>query len=167
VGASRQPVLLVSQRYPRGKPLPIQEVERIGSGIATYSDYKQKYLLVGAIPKNGQPGHFTNWPADTPQPIYLMSNDGEVEVIHVPKLNDWVMIHQAMPSQRGFVYWGSHGRTGGGLFIYDASRNVALDRGQVNAFAVSPDGCKVAYAIINDYGRGPSLDYKIRCLDLC
>ena len=170
VRLSRQPLLLVNERHPQGKPLPMQEVEEIGAGRAAYSDFKQKYVLVGASPKNGRPGHFTNWPAGMPQPVYSMSRDGEVEVIEMPKLKDWTNIHQAMPSRQGLVYWGSHGRTGGGLFIYNGTRNDAIDRGQVGTFAVSPDGCKVAYAIINDYNRGPSppiFDYRIKYVNLC
>ena len=167
VRLSRQSIVLVNQHYPNGKPLPIQEVEKVGSGFTAYSQYKQRYILVGAIPKDGPPGNFNNWPVDLPQPVYIMNTDGGVETTAIPKLQDWTAIHLAMPSQRGLVYWGSHGRTGGGLFLYDGQRNDALDRGQLRTFAVSGDGCKVAYAIIGDYGVGPSMDYRIKYMNLC
>ena len=167
VRISRLPVVLVNHKNPRGKQLPIQEVEEIGAGFTAFSEYAQKYTLVGAIPKNGVPGRFTNWPTDVPQTIYMLPKNGDVEELAVPKLPDWTRIHLAMPSQIGMVYWGSHGRTGGGLFLYDGKRTGILDRGQVSTFAVSPDGCKVAYAIINNYNVGPSLDYKIKYLTVC
>lgn len=160
-----QPFRLFNNRFPSGKPLPILGIE--GMGVVTYADFAGKYVLIGTDPKDGKAGVHTNWPEGKPYPVYLMNRDGQVEQIDIPKVADWVGVHIVQLSRAGLIYYGSHGLTGGGVFRYQpGGRHDALDRGQVGTITVSPDGCKAAWAIINDYGRGP-LESRIKYADLC
>jgi hypothetical protein len=166
---SRRPIWLVNQAYPQGRNLPIQEVEKIHS--AAYSEYAKKYILLTDIPKNGKPGVHSNWPIHLKQPVYLLDRNGDVETIEVPnpkteKERDWTNIDIALPTRAGIIFDGSHGRKGGGIFLYDGKQVTTIDVGQVRALAVTPDGCKAAWAIINDYGRG-LLDQRIKYMNVC
>ncbi len=167
VALSRQPVLLLNKQHPKGKALPILEVESIEMRRAAFSEYANKYTFVGATPKDSTPGHLRIWPEGRPQPVYLMNRTGETEIIEVSKIPDWTSIIMAMPSRQGLVFWGGHGRTGGGLFLYDGTRTDAIDRGYVGTFSVTPDGCKVAYSIINDYGKTRDNTFRIKYANLC
>lgn len=167
IALGRQPLLLISKQYHEGKALPIQEVEEIGMRNAAYSEYAKRYVFVGAKPKDSPPRRFDNWPEDQPQPVYLMQSNGDVETIMVPKLKDWTSIFQALPTRAGLAYWGAHGRTGGGLFLFEGTTTSLIDRGQIGTFAVSPDGCKIAFAIIVDYGKSRVLEYRLKYVDVC
>jgi hypothetical protein len=164
---SRQPVLLINKKHPKGMPLPIQDVENIGARRAAYSEYAGKYTFIGAMPKDSAPGQQTNWPEHKPQPVYLMSRNGEVEIRQIPKTTEWTGIFLAMPSHAGLVFWGAHGRTGGGVFLYDGENVLAIDRGYVGSLSVTPDGCKVAYPIINNYGRTRDHTFRVKYANLC
>ena len=164
---SRRSILLRSGRHPLGKPLPIQEIEEIGRTGPAYSTYAGKYVLTPANPKDGALGLSTNWPEGRAQPVYLVSPSGEAEEVAIPKLRDWTNVFQAMPTRSGIVFKGAHGRTGGGLFLYDGAIVDAIDRGQVGTLSVSPDGCKVAFSIINDYGKTSDMRFRLKYVDIC
>ena len=166
VALSHQSILLVNKQYPKGKELPIQDVEGIESRSAAYSEYAKKYTFVGWTPKGSQPGRQTNWPEKRPQPVYLMDKNGNVEIVEIPKSEEWSGIFMAMPSREGLVFGGGHGRTGGGLYVYNGKQVEAIDRGRVGTFSVSPNGCKVAYSIVNQYGPGDN-EFVIKFVNLC
>lgn len=162
---ARESLHLFSPRHPSGKALPITEREGINS--VTYAAFERKYVVVGESQKDTRLGLLTTWPEGKPQPIYLMTPEGETEVIEVPKLPESAGIFIAQLTRAGLVYHGVHGRTGGGVFLYrPGGRHEALDRGKVGTITVTPDGCKVAWAIINNYGRGP-WDSRIKYINFC
>lgn len=167
IAKSRSPVLLVNEQYPAGKQLPIQEVEEVGVPVAAFSEYAKAYVLIPAKPKDSPPGLFSNWPAGESQPIYLMKRDGEVTITEIPKRAEWTGVFQAMPTRKGMVFKGVHGRTGGGLFQLVGGDIKALDSGQVGTLTVSSDGCKVAFSIVNDYGKTRENSYRLKYVDLC
>lgn len=168
---SRRPIRLVNQDYPQGRELPIQEVERINS--AAYSEFAKKYILLPIAPKNGKVGVInTSWPEGLRQPVYMLDRNGDVEVVAIPnprarEKGHGTWIRHALPTQAGIIFYdGNNPTLGGGLFIYDGKQVTTIDVGQVRALAVTPDGCKAAWAIINDYGRG-LLDHRIKYMNVC
>lgn len=163
-----RPDMLLSKRFPEGKPMPFKGVPIDG---AAYSEFQRRYALTSRIPADDLGTTSTNWPKGRPQPVYQLNpEDGEVDVIHVPWRAEWTAIHLAMPSRGGLVFMGGggHANQWGGLFLYDNREVWALDRGRVETFAVSPDGCRVAYAIINDYGKIKNVRFNnTRTINFC
>ena len=166
-----RPLMLISKRYPTGKPLPITALEEIVPWRAAFSMFAKQYVLLTQRPIDGQPGHTTNWPKERPQPVFMMNpEDGVAEVIQVPWRAEWTTVHLAMPARVGLVFMGGGGHSNqwGGLFLYDNHEVWSLDRGKVETFAVSPDGCRVAYAIINDYGKIKNVRFNsIKSINFC
>jgi hypothetical protein len=165
-----KPLMLVSKRYPKGKSLPIAAIEEPMARGAAYSDFAQRYVLVPHRPIDGEPRHSTNWPKERPQPVYLMSSDGAIDAIQVPWRAEWTTVISAMPTRSGLIFMGGGGHSNqwGGLFLYDNREVWSLDRGRVETFAVSPDGCRVAYAIINDYGKIKNVRFNsIKSINFC
>jgi hypothetical protein len=164
-----QPTKLVNKRYPQGKALPFIALEKIETRRVAYSDFVKRYVFIPSRPTNGQPGLTTNWPEGRPQPVYLMNAEGEVETIRIPSRPEWRDLMLALPSVPGLVFEGAGGpaRDWGGLFLYDKKDVWLLDRGKMEALAVSPDGCKVAYAIINRYGQTPINHNRIKIIHFC
>lgn len=102
-----------------------------------------------------------------------MNPTGEVEIVDIPPTYDWNTIVLAQLSAAGIVFQGGgvKGNLGGGLFLYDRKEVLALDTGYVEAFAVSPDGCKAAYGIVNNYGKAQQQEanfiVKFKLIKLC
>lgn len=163
-----RPDVLLSKRFPEGKPMPFKGVPISG---AAYSEFRHRYALTSRIPDGDLSRSSTNWPKGRPQPVYLLNpEDGAVDEIQVPWRAEWTTIHLAMPTRAGLVFMGSGGHSNqwGGLFLYDNREVWALDRGRVETFAVSPDGCRVAYAIINDFGKIKNVRFNnIKSINLC
>jgi len=164
-----RPNLLVSKRYPEGRPLPITAVDELSPWSTSYSAYAKRYVFVTERPNDGQVGLITTWPRGRPEPIYLMDIDGNVEKVLVPSRSDWNKIHLAQVATPGIVFWGigGHANEWGGLFLYTEPDLFALDRGKLEALAVSPDGCKVAYAVFTDFGKTPTNFARIKFIDFC
>lgn len=150
----RAPMLLVNERFPKGKPLPIWMIEEIRS--ITFSNYRQRYVLTTMRPKYGVPmGNGGDWPDAAPRPIYLIGADGSVETIDVPGSSGWDEMWEATMAVPGAVFKGDSGwgNLGGGMFLYDGKNVLALDIGRPEDLAVSPDGCRLVYAINNNYNK--------------
>ncbi len=165
-----RPLRLLNQHHPKGRPLPIIAIEDLLARSAAYSPYAKRYVFFPNNPIDGQPRHSTNWPQGRPQPVYLMNADGDVETIQVPSRSDWTDIILALPALPGLVFKGSGGYANdwGGLFLKGNREIWALDRGRVETFAVSPDGCRVAWAIINDYGKTRNVRFnRIKSINFC
>lgn len=165
-----RPLMLVSKRYPAGKALPITRLEEIIPWRSAYSAYAERYVFLTQRPPDGEPARTTPWPKGLAQPVYLMDIDGSVTSIQVPWRVEAGMIHLAMPARAGLIYQagGSNPNDWGGLFLYDNREVWSLDRGRVETFAVSPDGCRVAYAIINDFGKIKNVRFNnIKLINFC
>lgn len=165
-----KPLLLHNKRYPNGKPLPITAIEGISRLGVGYSEYVKQYALLTERPTDGEHGRTTIWPPGRAQPVYLMDANGAIETIQVPSKRAFAKIHFAMPSQAGLIFIGSGGyaEQWGGLFLYDNREVWELDRGRVYTFAVSPNGCRLAYAIINDFGKTRNVRFNsIKSINFC
>jgi len=163
-----QPLRLLSKRYPEGKPLPITALEEVLEWRSAYSPFANRYVFLTQRPKDGQFGRSV-WPSGRPQPVYLMSPEGDVSVIEVPSKSAWNTILLALPAKRGLVFkgGGGHANEWGGLFILENNNVWSLDRGKVEAVAVSPNGCNVAYAIFKDFGKTPINIPHVKAIDFC
>ncbi len=150
-----RPMLLFSKRQPQGRVLPFLFSEAIGATRAMYSVFAARYVFIPGRPIDDPLTSSTGWPEGRAKPVYLMNSDGEVQTIQVPSRRDWTNIQLAAPAVPGLVFVGSGGvkKGGGGVFLYDQHDVWRLDRGFTSTIAVSPDGCKLAYAIINDFGQ--------------
>jgi hypothetical protein len=164
-----RPYLLVSKRFPEGKPLPITAVEELSLWSTSYSAYAKRYVFLTERPTDGQVGLITTWPSGRAEPIYQMDIDGNIDKVLVPSRPDWNKIHLAQVVVPGIVFLGSggHANEWGGLFLYAKPDLVALNRGKAEAMAVSPDGCKVAYAIFDNFGKTPRDIARIKFIDFC
>lgn len=160
--------MLLNKHFPEGKVMPFSRVPIMG---AAYSEYKRRYALTPWWPADDLGRTSSSWPKGRPQPVYLMNpEDGAVEVIPVPWRAETGTIHFALPAKNGLVYkaGGSYANDWGGLFLYDNREVWSLDRGRVETFAVSPDGCRVAYAIINDFGKIKNVRFNtIKSINFC
>lgn len=164
-----QPLFLVSERFPRSRALPVTALEQVIPTKVTYSNYGKLYVFVTERPKDGIPGYTSIWPPKVRQPVYLMTSEGLVEEVDVPPETGWSKIHVASLAVPGIVFLATAApRQGwGGLFLYDKQRVWQLDRGQWQALAVSDNGCKVAYAIDNDFGKKPIFRFRIKLVRFC
>lgn len=165
-----RPLILHNKNNPAGKLLPITATEEIVPWRSIYSGYSKRYVFLTSRPADGEPWHTMPWPPGSSQPIYLMTTDGTVQVIQVPSRPSWVGITLAMPSRAGVVFAGSGGHANGwgGLFLYDNREVLQLDKGRIESFAVSPNGCRVAYAIINDFGKTRNVRFnRIKSINFC
>jgi hypothetical protein len=165
----KKPLLLLNKRYPSGKALPITAMEGIGARGTAYSSFAKRYVLVPSRLSDVQAGHSTNWPEGRPQPVYLMTPEGDVETIQVPSRPDWNTVQLSLPAVHGLVFLGSgaHGNEWGGIFLYDKGDVWGLDRGKAEALAISPDGCKAAYSIFNDFGKSRTNIARVKSIDFC
>lgn len=164
-----RPLLLVSDKYPDGKALPILALEEVAVRGAAYSPFSKQYVFLTERPKDGRPGHYTGWRSGYDQPVYLMGVDGEVEVVRIPARPEWNRVQLALPTIAGLTYVGSGGPANqwGGLFIVGKGEVRVIDRGKVEALAVSAGGCRVAYAIFNDYGKTAVDAARVKFIDVC
>ncbi|HSD70454.1 MAG TPA: hypothetical protein VLB07_12915 [Woeseiaceae bacterium] len=164
-----RPLLLLSGRYPSGKPLPIMALEEVSIQGTAYSEFDKQYVFLTTRPTDGVPGHTTIWPKHQPQPVYLVNKDGGGRAIHIPSHRDWNKIHLAMAAVPGLVFIGSgaYANEWGGIFLQDGKSAWVLDRGKAEALAVSPDGCKAAYAIFKDYGKTKIDIASVKSIDFC
>lgn len=161
--------ILLNKHFPEGKVMPFSRVPIMG---AAYSEYQRRYALTPWWPADEPSRTSSSWPQGRPQPVYLMdAENGNVDVIDVPWRAEWTTILLALPTRAGLVFMGGGGHSNqwGGLFLYDNNREVwPLDRGKVETFAVSPDGCRVAYAIINDFGKIKNVRFNsIKSINFC
>lgn len=159
--------MLLNRHFPEGKVMPFSRVPIMG---AAYSKYKHRYALTPWWPADVPGRTSSSWPSGRPQPVYLMNpEDGLVDEILVPWRAEWTTIHLAMPTRAGLIFIGSggHANEWGGLFLYDNREVWSLDRGRVETFAVSPDGCRVVYAINNDYGKIRDSRNHIKSINIC
>jgi hypothetical protein len=164
-----RPLLLVSKRYPAGKPLPILALEEVSTRGTAYSVFSKRYVFLTQRPTDGQPGHYTTWPEGRDQPVYLVSARGEARTIHIPGRPDWNKIHLALPAAPGLVFMGvgGHANNWGGLFLHDGQNVWALDRGKVETLGIAPDGCGVAYVIDREFGKKSVPFLRIKSIRFC
>lgn len=161
------PTMLLNRNFPEGLRLPFSDVP--GYSV-TYSEFERRYAFVPQYPADGTKSSSSNWPKGYSQPVYLVSPKGDVESISVPWRAEWDLIHWADPTRAGLVFEGGGGyaQQWGGLFLYDGREVWELDRGRVELSAVSPDGCRMAYAIINDYGKTRNVRFNsIKSINFC
>lgn len=162
-----KPVELVRPGATRPIELPIWKKEMEGLAPLRFSVFAEKYVLVPLFERHHQDyWHYTPWPRDQPIPIYLISHDGRVDVVVLPAGSP--IPYGVYPTRRGLV-WASNNAPSGnsrqaGAWIIENGRVHKLFDHMVSAVGVSPDGCRVAYAV-NDYD--PRTNDVVHLMDVC
>jgi len=161
------PVELVRPGANGSIALPIWKKEMQGLAPMRFSKFADKYVLVPRYARSHKNYRaHTPWPHDEPIPIYLISHDGRVEVVELPAGSP--IPYGAYPTRRGLLWASNNAPTGNsrqaGAWLLDHGRVQKIFDHMVSAIGVSPDGCKVAYAV-NDYDRS-TIDV-VHLMNLC
>lgn len=147
--------------------LPILAKEMRYSTKLSYSQYAGKYLIIPHMSKGKDiRDNDVSWPKGLPYPVYLLPTDGKLETIHIP-YGTWHP-ERAFLTRKG-LFWVSssapstHSKQAGGWLLQDGKAVKLFDHLPEGA-GVSPDGCKIAYAV-NDYNRDTT--EFVHVIDLC
>jgi hypothetical protein len=169
-----KPVLLY--RPDGGAPveLPVTRIE-VDANRIRYFEFADSYLLWGARPAGAAPGKLKPWPEGMPHPVYLMTPAGEVTTIEIPYAK-WMAAGEfdVVPTKAG-LFVVSHnmldaGRAGGAAgYMLSNNTLTAVLPGYIEFMAVSPGGCKIAFArrAGTDYFNRPGQEPRIQMLDVC
>jgi hypothetical protein len=133
----------------------------------SYSEFAGKYLL---IPRTWKSRDLRNsiesWPKDLPYKVYLLHPAGNVESIDIP-YGTW-RPEMAFLTRKG-LFWVSssapstNSKQAGGWLLQNG-KPVKLFEHLPEGVGVSPDGCKIVYAV-NDYNRD-TVEF-VHLIDLC
>jgi hypothetical protein len=169
IGAHNQNDLVKFYRTGQAEPieLPILAKELGTSAVVSYSEYAGKYVIQPHTWRGGDVlRSVTTWPRGTRFPVYLLSRDGKVETIEIP-YGTWDPI-RVFVTRRG-LFWisnnapSANSKQAGGWLLHQGKMTKQFDH-LVAAAGVSPDGCKIAYAI-NDFNR-KTREY-VQVIELC
>jgi hypothetical protein len=146
--------------------LPILAKETRPPSEFSYSEYLGKYVLLPGVPRRYDlfaPG--IRWKKDEPIPVYLISPDGQVEIIEIPA--GYWHPHAVYPTRQGLLWVSndtvSNSRDAGGWILKDGKVTKLFDQ-LVDGAGVSPDGCTIVYAN-NDFD--PKTTEYVQAIDLC
>jgi len=133
----------------------------------SYSEYAGKYLL---IPRTWEGRDIrdseVSWPRNLPYKVYLLDPAGNVESIDIP-YGTW-RPEMAFLTRKG-LFWVSssapstNSKQAGGWLLQNG-KPVKLFEHLPEGVGVSPDGCKIVYAV-NDYNRD-TVEF-VHLIDLC
>jgi hypothetical protein len=171
---AEQPVLLYRPGTEAPVALPITRIE-VDVNRIRYFEFNDSYLLWGANPRGPAPVKPKPWPPGIPRPVYLLTPGGEVTRIEIPYVA-WMADGEfdLVPTKAGLILV-SHNmlenRRSGGAAAYLVTGNTltAVLPGYIEYMAVSPGGCKVAFArrAGTDYFNRPGQEPRIQMLDVC
>jgi hypothetical protein len=136
----------------------------------TYSGYTGEYLFSDRTGRNDRRGYSTNWVRGDSQVIFLWKPGNDPTRIEVPDA-DYVPIRHALPSKKGLVIISELARLtkdlrGAGVHIFDGKGSRHLAAGSPNAYALSPDGCRLAVGLQTTEGRVLQ-PWRLHLIDLC
>ena len=155
--------------------LPIEANEFQSSGPRVeYVEWKQRYQFQQLRGKR-QPTHGDGvWPTDQPNLVYLFDPSGDLEQEAIPVRENFskkpdrvavaraglvaILLDKTIDRRQGV--WG--------LVLYSNQKPQILDDGMTQEFALSPDGCRVAYTrqVGDGTARNP-VHTHVRAIDLC
>ena len=159
--------------YHPSKPdgVPINIEMRIGSfytpRVSGYSEFGRGYVVLGAQPSVlGLTGPEAV-KQQIPHRIFLFRpSTQQLDIVEVPRVVS--SVGQPEPSKAGWVFAGSDSarRHEYGLYRFDAQKVTMIERGVVTRLSVSPNGCKVAYAINTEYLEMAS-PIRVKLINFC
>jgi len=169
-----QPVLLYRPDAAQPVALPVTRIE-VDANRIRYFEFNDSYLLWGARPRGAPAGKLKPWPTGMPHPVYLMTAAGEVTTLEIP-YTPWMADGEfdLVPTRAG-LFVVSHNmlerqRSGeAAAYLLGAQGVTPVMPGYVEYMAVSPGGCKVAFArrAGTDYFNRPGQEPRIQMLDVC
>lgn len=147
--------------------LPILAKELGFAAYVSYSEAVDQYIIRPHTWRGRDVSSSVGtWPKDIPIPIYFLSRDGKVSTINIP-YGTWHP-YRVFVIRRG-LFWisnnapSANSKQAGGWLLRDGKVTKLFDH-IVNAASVSPDGCKIAYAV-NDFNRKTTEFVKL--IELC
>jgi hypothetical protein len=140
------------------------------SDVLTYSAHTGEYVISDLTGGNDRKGYSTNWVRGDPQVIYLWKPGNDPTRMEVTDA-DYVRIRHVLPSKKGLVIISEHARLtkdvrGAGVHIFDGKGSRHLAGGLPNAYALSPDGCRLAVGLQTTEGRVLQ-PWRLHLIDLC
>ena len=168
-----QPVLLYRPDTTEPVELPVTRVE-VDVNRIRYFEFNDSYLLWDAHARGAAPGKLKPWPPGMPRPVYLMTPAGEVTTIEIPYA-PWMADGEfdLVPTRAGLFLVSRNmldrGGIGAAAYLFNDQTLTAVLPGYIEYMAVSPGGCKVAFArrAGTDYFNRPGQEPKIQLLDVC
>jgi hypothetical protein len=143
------PVTYHPNGNPQGIPMPFKRREAYLAFI-NYVPFKGAYFLTGdyfiANPEHPLDGYNRSpWPKGLPIPMWWLYPDGRVEEIRLPTDSRFATATTTFPAKAGVYYISPDYPHGDGLFkVIDQNKVERIIKGFIDAYAVSPDGCRIA-----------------------
>lgn len=134
-----------------------------------YSTYTGEYVISDWTSRAETIGHVLPWIKGDPQRIHFWKPGEPTRSIELPDA-DYVPVRHALPTAKGLVIVSQFAKItrnlrGAGVYLFDGNGSRQLAAGSPNAYAVSPDGCKVAVGLrTEDPGAKP---HHLYLIDLC
>lgn len=120
----------------------------------TYYSFADVYVVNPARHPSIAVGHVTGWPQGQTKPIWLLSPSGQSRAIELPwsryLSGEPVLTKAGLVNIVGVISTSTH-ESGG--FLYQDGKLVKLYDHVAIAYAVSPDGCRLAY-VPNHHDKG-------------
>jgi len=150
-----RPIRLIKtgSKTPLELPILSKEVTRNTGGEVSFAQFINRYVLLAATPRGRdvfEPS--VPWPADQARPVYLIGPDGKVTIEQLPA--GVASPLRVFPTRAG-LFWVSNDTPSGnslqagGWMLKDGKPQKLFDH-VVAAAGVSPDGCRIVYAV-NDF----------------
>lgn len=135
-----------------------------------FSRYSGEYVVAELAPSTEKPGRVSSWPRGEPQQIHLWKPGGDARVLTVPYGN-YSPIWHAVTSRAGLVIVSTFAQidktiAGAGVTLFSGKASLHLASGTPNAYALSPDGCRLAVGLQTTEGRGLQ-PWRLHLIDLC
>lgn len=162
----------------KGMTLPIRSGE-VWPNYIDYYDFANAYILY-SLAARGYKHDVSRWPKGLPQPVYLMTPEGEVSKIEIPFFN-WNRggPKDVVPTKNGiFATYTYPGWTSGvpdpgikinmslmGGYLVQGKKYQKIISGWIYAKGLSPDGCKLAVGISSP--KFPESPSRLMMIDLC
>ncbi|MBV8209157.1 MAG: hypothetical protein JO133_03745 [Burkholderiaceae bacterium] len=134
-------------------PIVSKEVTSFAGGEVSFAPFLNRYVLVAATPRSRDVfDPEVPWPANQPVPVYLIAPDGKVAVEELPA--GIRKPSRVFPTRAGLFWVSNDAPSGnslqaGGWLLKDGKPQKLFDH-IVTAAGVSPDGCRIVYAV-NDF----------------
>jgi hypothetical protein len=135
--------------------LPVLNKEVMGGSVSSlsFAPFLNRYVLLAATPRSKDVFDPTTlWPSDQPRPVYLIGADGSVQSDQLPV--GVAPARKVFPTRAGLFRVSNNAPTGnsiqaGGWILKDGKPLKLFDH-IASAAGVSPDGCRIVYAV-NDF----------------
>jgi hypothetical protein len=135
-----------------------------------FSRYSGEYMVAELAPSSEKPGRVSSWPKGEPQKLHLWKPHANARLLTVPYGN-YTPIWHALPSRAGLIIVSTYAQidktaSGAGVYLFNGNVSRHLAAGTPNAYALSPDGCRLAVGLQTTEGRVLQ-PWRLHLIDLC